>query len=379
MIKSKRDELIIIGAGPAGLTAAITAAKSGMDVSLYEKRADVGRRFNNDFQGLENWSLRIDTLEQFYSMGIEIDFEYSPCFKIINFDANGNKYVSESKVPFYYLIRRGSQAGSFDYALKYQAEKAGVKFHYGTTLQKLPNGGIVCIGPRSPDAIAVGYIFDTDMEDGAYSVFNDNLSAKGYAYLLVNQGRATLSTCLFQDFHNEQIYLEKTLKFFQDQLGFIMKNSRRFGGVVNFVLPKSAVKGRILYAGECAGFQDALYEFGIRYAVLSGYLAAKTIISNQPLSQYDAYWKKYFGGQLKTALVNRYFFNMLGNKSYKRILHLIHSTLSTRDWLNRLYAPSIFKSLLYPWTKRQLNLSRNENFVADPNCLCTWCRHHHHD
>ena len=46
----------MVGAGPAGLSAALAARASGADVVVYEKRSDVGQRFHGDFQGLENWT-----------------------------------------------------------------------------------------------------------------------------------------------------------------------------------------------------------------------------------------------------------------------------------------------------------------------------------
>ena len=38
----KRYELIVIGAGPAGLSAAIEAAKAGMEVAVFDENAGPG-------------------------------------------------------------------------------------------------------------------------------------------------------------------------------------------------------------------------------------------------------------------------------------------------------------------------------------------------
>lgn len=73
------------------------------------------------------------------------------------------------------------------------------------------------------DAIAAGYLFDTDMADGIYAVVSDDLAPKGYAYLLMNRGRGTLATCLFEDFHKEREYLERCVAFFDDKIGVHME------------------------------------------------------------------------------------------------------------------------------------------------------------
>ncbi len=53
----------IIGAGPAGLCAAIAIATAGREVVVHDRRPDVGRRFHGDFEGLENWTAREVVIE----------------------------------------------------------------------------------------------------------------------------------------------------------------------------------------------------------------------------------------------------------------------------------------------------------------------------
>ena len=78
----------ILGAGLSGLTAAINLAKSGYTVDIYEKNKDVGMRFNGDIQGLENWSDKKDIIKELKESNVDVDFDYSPFYKIIITDGS---------------------------------------------------------------------------------------------------------------------------------------------------------------------------------------------------------------------------------------------------------------------------------------------------
>ena len=62
-----------------------------------------------------------------------------------------------------------------------------------------------------------------------------------------------------------------------------MRNPRPFGGYGNVRLPRTAMQGGHPVIGEHAGFQDALAGFGIRYAIRSGVLAARSILAGGDL------------------------------------------------------------------------------------------------
>lgn len=64
----------VVGAGPARLAAAITLARSGRRVVVHEARPGVGRRFDGDLQGLENWTTTTDVIDEFRKLGITSDF-----------------------------------------------------------------------------------------------------------------------------------------------------------------------------------------------------------------------------------------------------------------------------------------------------------------
>lgn len=149
--------------------------------------------------------------------------------------------------------------------------------------------------------MATGYIFETDCVDGAFAAVSDRLAPEEYAYLLVWGGRGTIAACQFADFHHSREYVERTVEFFRERVGFKMTNPRPFSGFGNLYTGHAVRKGRLLYAGEAAGFQDALFGFGLRYAMLSGHLAARAWLDGRP-ERYDFLCRKRFARLLNWPL-----------------------------------------------------------------------------
>lgn len=366
----------IVGAGPAGLAAALAVTRAGGQARVYEANADVGSRFHGDFQGLENWTTTDDVLQELTAIGIEPRFEHRAFHECRFFTADGRDYLCRAQLPLWYLVRRGPGPKSFDHALKEQALAAGVKILFNTPCHHLPAGGIVAHGPRRVDAVSTGYLFETDRADGAYAAVSDRLAPGGYAYLLVWGGRGTLAACQFADFHNSRKYAERSLTFFRDKLGLKMANPRPFGGFGNLYAGPAVRKGRLLYVGEAAGFQDALFGFGLRYALLSGHLAARAWLAGEPES-YDRLCRRRFARQQKLAAVNRYLYAGFGDRGYGRLLRTLQASADPRDWLRRFYGCGWARLLAYPLIRRRLGHKAELVAGCVAGCDCTWCRCQH--
>ncbi|MBK7583263.1 MAG: hypothetical protein IPI67_24100 [Myxococcales bacterium] len=281
-----------------------------------------------------------------------------------------------SSTPLLYLVKRGTGPGTLDASLAEQAVRLGAELRFSDRVRTLEAGGIVAEGPRSTDAIAVGYVFETSAADGAYGVVSDELAPKGYAYLIVHAGRGTLATVLFEDFHSERTYLERTVEFYKSHVGIPMTDVRRFGGRANAHVPCQATRGKLLYVGEAAGFQDALWGFGMRYAMLSGHLAGRALVDADPAA-YDPAWEARLGGLLRTSVVNRYIVNHVGKLGYLVALALAARSSDLRSWLHRLYAPSWWKLSLFPLARRWARLKPPVAACVVEGCACTWCRCQH--
>lgn len=370
----KKDQLIeIVGAGPSGLVAAITLAHHGYSVVVHEERSDVGHRFHGDFQGLENWSSEEDIINLLSGIGIKINFLCQPYYGGDLYGPDFQRIAVRSSAPLFYLVRRGTGQETLDYGLKAQAVEAGVKFLFGSRKERLPDRGIIAIGPKVADAIAKGLIFETRLPDMAAVIWDDSLAPKGYAYLLVHEGQATLASVLFRHYRDERYYFNRTLEAFQRLYPFQMKSPREFGGFGNFSIRPTGYHGGKLYVGEAAGFQDDLFGFGMRYAMTSGYLAARSIIEG---IDYDKLWKEELLPSLRATMVNRLIFEFIGNRGYKFLARRISRARDVRGWMQWFYQPSINKSLLYPLAELmgRYRLHFKDYSCSHEDCDCVWCR-----
>jgi len=368
----------VVGAGPAGLVAAINLARAGIKTIVHEQNDKVGKRFNGDFQGLENWSTMEDVLHFLASIGVSTNFRCDPYPVSEFFGPRDEKVILETSRALFYLVERGTNDWSIDQGLLRQAIEAGAEVAWNSKLTILPKDGDVIIGtgPKAADAIAKGIVFSTSHEDYSGGFFDDRIAPKAYAYLLVNRGRGTLATCLFKDFRNERLYFDRTLEKVRRITGVDIRDAREFGAFVNFFLtPRAAKNGRVYYVGESAGFQDALWGFGMRYAMLSGFLAARAIIERK---SYDVLCDEFIRPMTHTSLANRWVFAMLGNGGYTRWIRKLGKSADPLEVLRGHYNPSPTKSVLFHVAKAWYRTRLVNKQCMHENCDCVWCRHGDH-
>lgn len=365
----------IAGAGPAGLAAAIILAHAGRKVIVHEAHKEVGHRFGGDFQGLENWTTEEDVLKVFETLGLTTDFTAMPCRNGTVFDPARKAYEIKSDEPLFYLIERGPDPGTLDNALLKQAQSLGVEVRFNSRLRHMAGDGILAAGPRAADAIAVGYHFETNMADGFWVICDDELAPKGYAYLLVMNGKGTVKSCMFSGFKQEKTYVKRTIAAFEERVGLEMKNPQPHGGTGNFRIPKSAYSGTHPLVGEQAGFQDTLWGFGMRLAIMSGVLAARSLLSGASGEKnYDTLWQRELRPQMATSVVNRALFELLGNRGYGWFLRSQIAKPNLRQSLRRQYQPSLLKRLIDPWAKHRYESRRKDITCDHIDCHCIWCR-----
>ena len=309
----------ILGAGPAGLAAAITLARAGRSVDIFERRRACGARFNGDLQGLENWSSGVDAITELRDNGIVPDFHHTPVSRAVQTNGLRDDDLTFDR-PGLYLLKRGTATDTLDQSLKRQADAAGARLHFGTSIDP-DSADIIATGPRGRTIFAVdrGIVFDTDSPDCAVVLMNDRAAANGYGYLLVSGGYGCLCTMLFEDFPSIHQRLAYTRQLLTARYGITVRHARPAGGVGHFALHSAFRSGTALRVGEAAGLQDFLWGFGIRTALRSGIAAAHCLLEGRDW-QADA--SRRFGEPLRASIVNRFLFDTLRHGQYALLMAL---------------------------------------------------------
>lgn len=355
----------IAGAGPAGLSAAIHLRRSGIPVTVFERRETVGARFIGEWQVLESYSSDTDALAELRTMGIEPDFEHRPALWAHLVDDRGTKREVTSRVPYGYFLLRGPEAGTLDRALAAQAVSLGAEIRYGRKLDPV-EADIVATGPGPADGIAKEIAFVTGAADRIEVIFDPELAPGGYAYFFVLDGWATLGLALLDGYGKLEAQFEKAVARFQEIGPFDVRDARPGYSYMNFFLHPSSERAKRLYAGEAGGFQDYLFGLGIRYALVSGHLAARSLVENVP---YDELWKARFLRAMRSSLGARLLYESLGRRGL-RLFVWQSSRKDFRTFLHSWARPSWWRLALRPLAERVFGRAES----CAHKIPCSWCR-----
>ena len=118
---------------------------------------------------------------------------------------------------------------------------------------------------------------------------------------------------------------------------------------MNFHLKHRATQGHARYVGEAAGFQDYLFGLGIRYALTSGYLAARSILEGR---DFDELWQSELGAKQETSLVNRFLYETGGNFGLSVFVRQAARAKDFRRYLGSWHRRRWWKSMLAPMVRR---------------------------
>jgi len=159
----KNGRITVVGAGLAGLTAAVNLARDGMDVLVLDKENRHGGRPEFRPDGAAS-AFDLEALEAYTGIDISPACKHMESVVLSVFGRRAELvYGSESQM---YLVERGARSTSIDTLLYEAAVDAGVKFEWGFAIKSpsdvagLPEGSIIATGldVQGFEAMGIPYV-----------------------------------------------------------------------------------------------------------------------------------------------------------------------------------------------------------------------------
>jgi len=339
-------DIIIVGAGPAGSSAAQAAALKGMKVLLVDQRQKIGV----PVQCAEFVPQWISRYAQFSSTCVLQTVE-----TMITHLPDGSTY--EMKSPGFMLDR-----SLFDKELAASAILSGARISVQTRATGLSPDGVAVERGGNKEVIRSTMVIGAD---GAHSsvarwsgqsapkrvvalqyeiviprcqnhvdIFFDKDFEGGYAWFFPKGKTANIGLGVIPQKAN---LLSKLLDGFADKLldAKTITDIRivgKTGGSIPCEPSRQTVYGNVLLAGDAAGHAHPITGAGILNAVIggemAGRIAAEAIIRKDPgyLENYETEWRETFGNPLFHAASRREFLEENWNKPGMDFKDLIHHT-----------------------------------------------------
>src|SRR5207244_350786 len=189
-----------------------------------------------------------------------------------------------------------------DQILFRRAKSAGVRFHFGTEVDPT-DADIAATGPPRDgyNILGAGYSISEDGSpldrDVAYALFDNNVAPGGYFAITPGIGFHSLYSVSWSELDFDRLLARTETAFEFPWIREIVGSGRRVGRIMGraYFSPEPisrAVRDGTLLAGEAGGFQDAVAGFGFRYSVITGGLAARSLLEGL---DYRALLRDAFG------------------------------------------------------------------------------------
>ncbi|HUT52648.1 MAG TPA: NAD(P)-binding protein [bacterium] len=294
-----KNEILVVGAGPAGLVASIDLARQGFEVTVREKEDRVGgdpgwhpSAHATPLKGPETWEY--------------IGIDCSPCFADVSDRCDiymNEKKLNVPRVPTgLWVCERGGRESSLDYHLYQIALHEGVRFEFGRSfgnkdLTSAPENTILASGLTAsmypllgkPFGRYAGYHAFCDFPPGEAhaSIYFGGLG-KEYGYTSALNG--IWYVLLFSRGDLPQENLDYFRNMMEKYEGKKITDWRQFFGAAPKDSPRLFYRDRFILAGTLAGFIETNLGFGITGALISGKIAALAVTDrNRARAEFDSF------------------------------------------------------------------------------------------
>ena len=358
MIPEKSYDIVVVGAGPAGSTAANYAARNGKSVLIIDRKKDIGTPlqcggFLPHYETLRELVPNAElpyTLDEYPSDCIHTT---TSCQRFIAPDGCSKQFDVTADA----IDRR-----RFDKYLAKEATRSGAQLMVGTTVTQINGSTLemdgvfgnftvhanVIIGADGPnsivakskglarksDSMSVGTAFEYELsgvdvdKDAVEMYFGKDYVPGGYAWI-ISQGDDTanigvgIREILFEKGMCARDYLNK---FMYEHP--IASEKLKNGSVVSVVsgivpvggAPKHTATNNTLIAGDAAGHIIATNGGGIPTAMVAGKIAGETasesIDGKCDLVEYEKRWRAQMGMEIRTAVYVRKLMDRLMRSDY---------------------------------------------------------------
>jgi digeranylgeranylglycerophospholipid reductase len=373
-------DIVIVGAGPAGSSAAFSAAKLGARVALLEKEEVVAQTVRTS--GV-TW---MDSIKEF-----EIpEYCYNPV-KNYGFCSSANEVVISSNIPMAAVldVRKtyrwlAEKAKKQDVELYTNTTVTGAtRDSHGITLNTTSNreeilfhakividaSGFQTIVAKSLGLVTqwkrfgAGAEYEVEVEnadpDTWWLMVGQDYSPAGYAWIFPMSGKIVRIGVGVGKPESNLDPTERLEQLLQKKLGPIARLGKitqiefHYGLIPNDGLSRKTVYDNLILVGDTAGQANPLVLEGIRYAIRFGRIAGETAanailkgdLTEKSLTSYEENWKKAIQKKIESASKVQTRWIGLSDKEWDKELDIIKE-LSVDEFLDFIKADFSLASII---------------------------------
>jgi len=244
--------------------------------------------------------------------------------------------------PAHYLFMRGREDHTVDQILFRRAQAAGARFHFDEEINPA-DADIAATGPPRDgyNILGAGYSVSEAgsnlPRDTAYALFDNEVAPGGYFAITPGIGFHSMYSVSWSELDFDRLLARTEKAFDLPWIREIVGSGKRVGRILGraYVAPdpiSGAVRDGTLLVGEAGGFQDAVAGFGFRYSVITGGLAARSLMEG---SDYRALLRDTFGLEFQQASAMREKMNHATNDDYDRMIGALGPEISLKEYMKR--------------------------------------------